>query len=359
MNKKKCPYPGLRPYNEEESIFFKGRDVHIRKIIKQLEERKIIMITGASGDGKSSLVYAGVIPNARAGFFHAEYNNWLFVDFKPERNPLYTLAESLSKQLKKDVDEIEKKLSNGFSALVELYKTSEYYIDESSEQWINASSYEQKTRRNKSANLFILADQFEEFFTNNENYRSGKPSVDAYTTVNLLLETANIALHDNLPIYIVFTMRSDFISQCVAFKGLPEMIGFSQFFVPRLKRNEIRQVIEEPALLSGGKVSNRLTEVLINELRDGFDQLPVLQHALHQLWTLADNGNNELDLIHLARLGGMPSRYLASKDKLEFDQWFQNLPEYRKTFFHNPGLNNILCLSGRNNIYYIIGKKLI
>jgi WD40 repeat protein/energy-coupling factor transporter ATP-binding protein EcfA2 len=342
MSEKRCPYPGLRPFNEEEAIYFKGRDLHIRQITKQLEERKIIMITGASGDGKSSLVYAGLIPNARAGFFHAEYNNWVFIDFKPERNPLGNIAQSLAIQLDFDLTKVEEKLQYGFSSLVDIYKLSKYHIDKNNDEWKNTDEKTKKELRNNAANLFILADQFEEFFTNNENFNDGIPSINAYTAVNLLLETANIALNENLPIYIVFTMRSDFISQCVAFKGLPEMIGYSQFFVPRLKRNEIKQVIEEPALLSGGKISNRLTEILINELRDGFDQLPLLQHALNQLWELAENGEQELDLIHLAKLAGMQTSFLSTEDKVEFDNWFAELPDFRKTYFEKPELNNIL-----------------
>ena len=91
-----CPYPGLRPFTEEESIFFKGRDLHIRQIVKLLEENKMAFITGASGDGKSSMVYAGVVPYIRAVFFKADYNSWIITDFKPQRNPLASLAESLS-----------------------------------------------------------------------------------------------------------------------------------------------------------------------------------------------------------------------------------------------------------------------
>src|SRR6266481_4446903 len=93
-----CPYPGLRPFSEEESIFFKGREEHIEKIISQLEEKKFVMLTGASGDGKSSLVYAGVIPNAKAGFFKAKFNNWLIADFRPERTPLKNLAAVIAEK---------------------------------------------------------------------------------------------------------------------------------------------------------------------------------------------------------------------------------------------------------------------
>ncbi len=90
MTARVCPYPGLRPFTEEESIFFKGRDLHIRQIVKLLEENKMAFITGASGDGKSSMVYAGVVPYIRAGFFKAQFNNWIIADFKPQKNPQRT-----------------------------------------------------------------------------------------------------------------------------------------------------------------------------------------------------------------------------------------------------------------------------
>ncbi len=342
MKKRIIPYPGLRPFSEEESIFFKGRDLHIKQIITQLQDKKIVIVTGASGAGKSSLIFAGVVPNARAGFFKALYNNWAIVSFRPERSPLTNLAKELSKELNLEYNSTYKELQFGFSALINLYKNSEYYIDPLSEQWQKADAETRKKLKSQGANLLIIADQFEEFFTNPENFANGRPSIEAYTTVNLLLESASIALRQNLPVYIIFTMRSDYISDCVAFKGLPEYIGFSQFFVPRLKRNELQQVIEEPAKLAGGSVSKRLTEVLINQLREGFDQLPILQHALHQLWISAGYGKEELDLLHLAKIAGLHKSYLDEQDKQVFTRWFENLPENQKKYFENPSLPNVL-----------------
>jgi energy-coupling factor transporter ATP-binding protein EcfA2 len=336
-----CPYPGLRPFNEEESIFFKGREEHIDKIISLLEKNKFLMLTGASGDGKSSLVYAGLIPNARAGFFKARYNNWLVADFRPERSPLQNLAKSLSSHIKQEAVLVEKQISYGFSSLVKLYKSTPFYIDTNSQEWIDADDKGKKVLKRKGANLLILVDQFEEFFTNPENYTNGKPSVQAQAVINLLLETAKISLEENLPIYIICTMRSDYIGQCADFRGLPEAIGFSQFFVPRLKRKEIHQVIEEPALLSGNKISNRLTETLINELVYGLDQLPVLQHALNQIWTITDSGQ-EMDLIHLAKLAGLSKEALPDKDKVEFNQFFVQLPDFKKLYYTNSTLDNVL-----------------
>ena len=118
MNNGICPYPGLRPFTEEESIFFKGRDLHIRQIVKLLEENKMAFITGASGDGKSSMVYAGVIPYIRAGFSTAEFNSWLIFDFKPQRNPLESLTHSAAQELNVPANETLINFSRGFSALV-------------------------------------------------------------------------------------------------------------------------------------------------------------------------------------------------------------------------------------------------
>ena len=41
-----CPYPGLRPFNEEESIFFKGREQQVERLVKRLEEKKNLLMFG-------------------------------------------------------------------------------------------------------------------------------------------------------------------------------------------------------------------------------------------------------------------------------------------------------------------------
>ncbi len=330
MNNRICPYPGLRPFTEEESIFFKGRDTHIRQIVKMLEQNKMAFITGASGDGKSSMVYAGVVPYIRAGFSKAEFNSWLIFDFKPQRNPLESLTKSAADELNVPANETLINFSRGFSALVDIYKNSGYYVKDGDDA------------ANRGKNLLIIADQFEEIFTMTENFHNGTPSIEAYTTVNLLLETVRISISENLPVYVIFTMRSDYISQCTVFKDLPEFIAYSQFFVPQLKRTEILQVIEQPAVLAGGSVSTRLTEVLINNLNSGFDQLPVLQHALNLLWRTADNGGEQLDLLHLAKIAGISKDLLSDEERINFDRWFAQLPSYQKKYYEHPNLDNVL-----------------
>ena len=344
-----CPYPGLRPFNEEESIFFKGREEHIDKIISQLQEKKFLMVTGASGDGKSSLIYAGLIPRSRAGFFKAQFNNWIIADFRPERAPLSNLAIALNNHLNlNDVNELEEDLSYGFSSLVTIYKKSKHYLDTDSENFINADDDTKQELVNKSSNLLILIDQFEELFTNSENFNKGKPSLQAITLINLIIETTKLAEKENLPVYIVCTMRSDYVGDCAAFKGLPELIVYSQFFVPRLKRQEIHRAILEPAKLSGNKINNRLIERLINELGDGLDQLPILQHALNRIWkSHIDDGAEEMDIIHYAKVGGLDGGLLPDDQKNLFIEWYQNQPLFKLKILEGASLTNVLNAHAR------------
>jgi hypothetical protein len=338
-----CPYPGLRPFNDDEAIFFKGRDHNIEVIVELFEKKKFMMLTGASGDGKSSLIYAGVVPHARAGLFKAKYNSWAVADFRPERDPLGNLARALNKFFKyEDFEAFRKELSYGFSSLIDIYKKSPLYLNTESKEYIEADDKGKKALKRKASNLLIMADQFEEFFTNIENYHNGVSSVESQIVVNLLLETAKLALSNDIPIYIICTMRSDYIGQCAAFRGLPEYIGFSQFFVPRLKRNEIAQVIEEPAMLNGDKINHRLTERLLNDITEGYDQLPILQHALNQIWKMAKNGEEEMDLLHYAMVGGLPENQLPEEERKKFRDWFNQLPNFKKELFQHPSLENIL-----------------
>jgi energy-coupling factor transporter ATP-binding protein EcfA2 len=345
-----CPYTGLRSFTEDESLYFKGRDQQVDQITSLLEKNKFLMVTGASGEGKSSLVFAGLIPNARAGFFKAKYTNWVVADFRPERNPVVNMAESIAQAFDRQPATVETELRRGFSSMIDLYTNSPYYHDELDPEWQALSDEEQRRKKRDSANLMILVDQFEEFFTNPENFHNQAPSEDAQIVVNLILETARLALKRNLPVYVVCTMRSDYVGQCSAFRGLPEYIGFSQFFVPRLKRKDLKQVIEEPATLSGNTITQRLVERLVYDIAEGVDQLPILQHALSQIWLAADHGLETLDLIHYAMVGGMSPEDLPDEDRQRFEQWFGSLPENKQKYFSETGLNKVIEIHA-NTLY--------
>ena len=155
-----CPYTGLRSFTEEESLYFKGREDDIDRATEQLQRNKFLMLTGASGDGKSSLIYAGIIPNARAGFLKSKYTQWCVADFRPERTPFHNLCKAIAGQL--DISNpytVHTELNHGFSAIIDLYKNSKRHLDIQSIAWKSSDDAGKAALKRDAANLIILVDQ--------------------------------------------------------------------------------------------------------------------------------------------------------------------------------------------------------
>jgi hypothetical protein len=106
----------------------------------------------------------------------------------------------------------------------------------------------------EGVNLLVVVDQFEELFRY-QQLRGGQPenapgvSEAATAFVNLLLEAH---AHPTYPIFIVLTMRSDFLGDCTHFAGLAEAINAGQYLVPRMTREERRAAIVGPSRWPGG-----------------------------------------------------------------------------------------------------------
>jgi hypothetical protein len=122
--------------------------------------------------------------------------------------------------------------------------------------------------------LLLLVDQFEEMFRFREQEEN-----QAAAFVALLLEACT---HPD--VYVVITMRSDFLGAAAEFYGLPEAINEGLYLTPRLTREQLRDAISLPAQLFGGEVEDALVNQLLNEAGNDPDQLPLLQHALMLLW---------------------------------------------------------------------------
>ena len=89
------PYPGLRPFAEDDSPYFRGRDAEIEQLLNLLAVERFVVVTGTSGSGKSSLVQAGVIPILRSGLATDLAADWTIVVIRPSRGPLERLRELL------------------------------------------------------------------------------------------------------------------------------------------------------------------------------------------------------------------------------------------------------------------------
>ena len=76
-------------FGPNDSEFFFGRDIFIEELYQATKTRSFIPILGASGSGKSSVVFAGLIPKLQ------KQGNWLFAHFRPGSDPFHALSLAL------------------------------------------------------------------------------------------------------------------------------------------------------------------------------------------------------------------------------------------------------------------------
>src|SRR4029077_9215966 len=89
------PYPGLRPFRQEETDIFFGREEHTDQLLERLANHRFLAVTGLSGCGKSSLVRAGLIPALNRGFVAEAGHQWRVAQMRPGRTPFARLAGAL------------------------------------------------------------------------------------------------------------------------------------------------------------------------------------------------------------------------------------------------------------------------
>lgn len=250
------PFPGLRPFTPDESHLFFGREGQSKSVLGSLEVNNFVAVIGASGSGKSSLIYCGVIPALKV---HSD-SNWIAVSSRPGTNPVSNLVASLSKAFEGKVSEDDtKKLLSGALSI---------------HDWT-------KSLLSGGQRLLLIIDQFEEIF----RFKKTRAAVSEQEEVSRFVELIYTACTvGSGTVSVVLTMRSDFIGECSVYQDLTELINRSNYLIPQMTRDDFRKAIEGPVSVGGASIDNTLVEQLLDEVGDNTDQLPVLQHSLMRTW---------------------------------------------------------------------------
>ena len=266
------PFPGLRPFRTNEAHLFFGREGQSEELISRLMDTHFLGVLGNSGSGKSSLVRAGLIPALHAGKKQARVHDWKIAICRPGSSPLQNLAAALAGTRLRTTDtallmpEVQRQLS--------LLRSSSFGLLEAEG---NAGEHEK---------TLLIIDQFEELF----RFARDIPAGEATHFVDLLITAVQ---QQDANIYVVITMRSEFLGECVHYRGLPEIINQGQYLVPRLTNENLRRAITGPLAVVGAGIQGTLVSRLLRELGDNMDQLPLLQHALMRTyahWQRQDSG---------------------------------------------------------------------
>ncbi len=263
------PFPGLRPFEADEEHLFFGRDGQSDELLRRLRRSRFLAVLGTSGSGKSSLVRAGLLPALYGGIMTQAGSSWRVALFRPGHDPVGNLAGALSSpEVFGDGDD-----DNDLERTI-----TEATLRRSALGLVEAT---RQARMPEHDNLLVVVDQFEEIFRFRRTSRKEGSEDEAAAFVKLLLEAKR---QTAIPIYIVITMRSDFLGDCSQFRDLPEAINEGQYLIPRMTRDQRREAITGPIAVGGGEMSPRLLNRLLNDVGDNPDQLPILQHSLMRTW---------------------------------------------------------------------------
>ena len=261
------PYPGLRPFEADEADLFFGREQHVDALLERLSGSRFVAVVGESGAGKSSLVRAGLLPALEAGFVVEAGSDWRVALMRPGGAPLHALADAL--------------LTPGVLYPDDAGSHREFALAELRRGPFGLARVVRDAHLGRHCNTLIVVDQFEELF---RYCREPAQKDQASIFVELLLQASH---QRQVPVFVVLTMRSDFLGDCARFRGLPEALNDNQYLTPRLTREQLAAAVSEPARVCGGTVETALVDELCNAVGDDQDQLPLLQHLLMRLWDCA------------------------------------------------------------------------
>jgi WD40 repeat protein len=262
----RCPYQGLAPFTAENSDLFFGRARATRALIERLGRRldgpgAILMVTGASGVGKSSLLRAGVLPALANGMLPvAGSTRWPRLLITPTARPLDALAACLAGAYGEDNGENED--GGGGDRPV------------------------------------LIVDQFEELFTLVAAEEERQAFVGALHS--LADEPRGAA--------VIIGVRADYWDRCAAYPQFAEAIQDGQVIVEPMTESDLRLAITGPAAAAGLDIEPGLVETILGDLRAGRDTadpyaadryvgdryaagtLPLLSQSLRNTWQRRQNG---------------------------------------------------------------------
>lgn len=283
------PYPGLRPYREDERGKFFGREADKAILVDKILGNRLTLLFAASGVGKSSLLQAAVIPHLKAD--NGE-NLSVVCNIDWVSEPLGRLREVILAALHED-GTLPADAHAEAGTLAELLEFCGLFV---------------------RPPLVLILDQFEEFFRYQRHNTAFRPFIE---------QLAEVITDAALPVSVVISMREDFAMELNAFKPqLPTLLFENYYRLEKLNRKAATQAILDPVRQVGCDYEPALLQRLLDDLKDhkreqgelphvtpavGLETVdpPYLQIVCAYLWRLKGEQETVLRLASYEKAGGI------------------------------------------------------
>jgi energy-coupling factor transporter ATP-binding protein EcfA2 len=326
-----CPYKGLISYTEQDADIFCGRDQWIQTIYDDLQQQSFVALTGASGSGKTSLIFGGVIPKIR------QEATWQIAALRPKESPFYELSKALIPFLAHDLNPFDqaketKQLADGFRTKnVSLFDVTKEIIEKCA----------------PNTRLLIIIDQFEEL------YALCPLSEVRDLFLELILNAVSLS-NDNAPrIFNVFvSLRADFLGQIMSHRRMSACLSSADHKLGPMSPDELREAIELPAQKMNTVLEPGLSDYILKTCIPTNIPLPLISFSLKCLWekqhasALTIRGFEEMGATELSLANYAEAIYegLPKKDKVRTREIFVRL------VCPGEGTEDVRCMTNRNEM---------
>ena len=337
------PYRGLYAFREQDAPLFFGRDEFSEKLHQAVHDCSLVAIAGASGSGKSSVVFAGLLPKLRLD------REWLITKFRPGPKPFESLAAALLPFLESEMSETDrlKEMRKLSGAL----KNGEIKLNEVVDRIFE--------KHPDSRQLLLFADQFEELYTLCDDRDSRHHFVD------VCLESLNT----ESGLTFLLTLRADFMGQALGYRPFADALQDSVLNLGPMTSEELIQIITCPAKTQHVEFEEGLPEVIVARVKDHPGALPLLEFTLTQLWECQQRG--KLTLSTYQEIGEVEGALAQYADQVYGRLQIGEQEQAERIFIQlvSPGLGtedtrrlttqNELKTKDWDLIYHLAGQRLV
>ena len=281
------PYRGLYAFREQDAPLFFGREQFSEKLLEAVSSRPLVAVVGSSGAGKSSVVFAGLLPKLRPN------PEWRIADFRPGPHPFESLAAALLPLLEPQMSETDRLLE--MRKLSGALKDGELRLGEVVQAILK--------KHGDARHLLLFADQFEELYTLCDDAATRRSFTDT------LLNGRNTQ-----GLTLLLTLRADFMGQALSHRPFADALQNADLKLGPMTSEELMRAVTQPAEKGGVRFEEGLPDLIVADVQERPGALPLLEFALTQLWERQEAGR--LTLAAYQAVGGVEGALARYADEV-------------------------------------------